>query len=219
MYQDYHAGTHDKKRTDKRIIERLQKFIWKRLHVEECIEKVQRGSAKSIGASILKNGKAASKYNKTSTTIRKTSNASDDETKKSQTNRPETSNSQTSKSSDKTKKTTKTDKTEKTEKTDKDDKTEKDDRTSKNSDDEDKDSNDGTSVVPTSSKSPVKKAVKDYVPKETTISFEDDLFKKEKYIKELDANLFVAYLPEFLDEEEDIIVPHSENTDNSKSKL
>ena len=51
--------------------------------------------------------------------------------------------------------------------------------------------------------------------KETTIIFEEDLYKKEKKTKELDANLFVGYIIEFFEEEEDIIIPPTDIIDGN----
>ena len=202
-YDDYVKGTYDPKKTSRDIVKMIQQFCWKRIHIEECIEKVQRGSAKSQGASILKRQKTGVNDAKTTTSQRKDSDL-ESETKKSQTNRPETGASGVSRSSAETKKTTKTLKTEKTEKTEKD------------SDDE-KESNGQTEGTPTNRVRTQKSIVKEEPDnRKRVIRFEDEAFKLEKPIKEVDANLFSGYLIEFFDEEPEILVPTTDHTDTSK---
>jgi hypothetical protein len=153
-----------------------------------------------MGAGILKNT-IGSNYGKTSTTLRKASVDSVSDTKKSQTNRPETGARSESESSDRTKKTTKTGKSEKTEKTD-------------NESDEDSDGK--TSMSPVSKALTAKTSLKK-VNKKRGIIFEEELYKKEKRTKELDANLFIGYMIEFFEEEEEVIMPPPDYHDNSKS--
>lgn len=182
-YDNYITDNYDMKKTDKSIINKIKNYCWKRIHSQECIEKVQRGSAKSFGASILKN------------------KASKSERPRSRTSRPETGVSGDSKSSS----LTKTMKTEnKTEKTGKDS-------------DEEKESNGETSVNPTTTpnKSPVEKAGS----RKTKIRFEDDAYKVEKFEKTLDANLFMGYLTELFEEDEELMIVSQEDHDNSKQLL
>ena len=205
-YDDYVKGTYDTKKTSKEIVKTIQKFCWKRIHIEECIEKVQRGSAKSQGASILKKTKTGGNGAKINTSQRKNSDL-ESETKKSQTNRPETGASEDSKSSEQTKKTTKTLKTEQTEKTEK---------TERESDDE-KESDGKTEGTPTNKLRTQKPVVKEESDnRRRVIRFEDEAFQLEKSVKELDANLFSGYLIEFFDEEPEVLVPTTDHTDTSK---
>ena len=155
--EEYHEGSYNPKKTNKSIIDKILRHCWKQIHISDCIEKVQRGSAKSQGASILKNAKDASgNFAKSmAATSRQDSSISDTQTKKDETQlnetgkdetqlnetgkdetqRPETQQSNDSASSDKTKKTTKTEQTDgvsKTEnKTSNDSGDDSDDKTSK----------------------------------------------------------------------------------------
>ena len=207
-HEDYIKGTYDNKKTDKKMIDKIQHYCWKRIHTEEWIEKVQRGSAKSQGTSILKNTKEKNNYTENNISARKESEVSDSETKKSQTNRPDTVVTDESKSSDKTKKTKKTEKTEKTEKSEK---------TEKESE-EDEQNNGQTSVAqsPTNTKKSTTTAVVVKEPSQTKIRFEDYAYRIEKFEKELDANLFMGYLNEFIEEEEDVLLVTSDNNNGGK---
>lgn len=222
-YDEYVNQTFEKKKTHKEIIKRLQKYCWKRIHVSECIEKVQRGSAKSFGAGILKSTKGNSQYGNTQTSMGK-------ETTKSK--RPETTGSKTSQSSDKTKKTTKTLKTENDGTTSNDGKTSNDGRTSYDgktendgktekdgdSDDDGKTSMSATSKYPdTTAKNDDQTVVSE--KKASTIVFEDELFKKEKFTKQMDVNLFIGYCIDFYEEESDILLPVNDRFDTSKFPL
>lgn len=166
----------------------------------------------------MKNGKVGDPKGRTTTTLRKASDVSESETKKSQTNRPDTVVSGTSNSSDKTKKTTKTEKTDKSDSSDgKTEKTVNEDKTSK-SGDSDNETENKTSISPTNKALTTKKStVKDYQPKkDATIRFEDEAYKAEKHHKLLDANLFIGYLTEFFEEEQDILMPPPDYNDESK---
>jgi hypothetical protein len=145
--------------------------------------------------------------------MRKASDISNSELKKSQIIRPDTVVSATSRSSDKTKKSVKTEKTGKSDSSN-------DGRTSK-SGASDGETNNKTSILPKSkpSKSKSKSDIIDFEPrKDTTIKFEGDMYKDEKHIKKLDANQFIGYLIEFFDENEDIIMPPPD-FDNEDSKF
>ena len=199
---EFQTGTFNPKKTNKAIVDKLLKTVWKNLHVSECIEKVQRGSAKSMGASILKSGGQKPGTSKSVSTVRK-SEVEEPKTEKSATERPDTQQSGDSSSSDKTKKTTKTMKTEQT------DGVTKTEKTSNSGDSSDSESKTTKTVktVKTNAKSQFgKDKDEDLGPSgPRTIRFEDEAFKIERFDKSLDVNLFIDYMLEFYDNDLDVL--------------
>lgn len=115
-------------------------------------------------------------------------NASESQSKKSETQRPDTKQSGESESSDKTKKTTKNDETSKVDQTSNQSESESEDKTTR-----------------TKKSQAAKKTENETDNRQRVIRFEDEAYKMDRFEKSLDAPLFVDYLLDYYDGDMDTL--------------